>query len=161
MNCKIARGLISEYVDGHLGGSKLERFEAHIAICAACALDVEETKDLVASLSSLAVNKSPIDCWTRVRAKILITPQTRPQWWRWAIRPMVAAPTALVAALLALFLLWPGQDSTLANDKTLAPEYAYYIGAHHRAHQPLALVDSDAAFIKAEIQMAGLISGSR
>lgn len=161
MNCKTACSLISDYLDDQLADSQKQSFEAHIACCRICACKVSDTREILVSLSLLSVEKSPVDCWEQVRKSIAILPKSRPQWWRGVLRPMVAAPAAVVAALiLALFILWP-QSTPPVSDKPLASEYAYYIGAHQRAHVPLRFADQDAAFVKAEIQKAGLIAAAK
>ncbi len=162
MNCKTACSLISDYLDDQLADSLKQSFEAHIACCQICACKVSETREILVSLSLLSVEKSPVDCWEQVRQSIIILPKPRPQWWRGVLRPMVAAPAAVVAALiLALFILWPAQSTPPASDKPLASEVAYYIGAHQRAHVPLKFADQDAAFVKAEIQKAGLMATAK
>ena len=156
MDCKTALSLISDYLDGLLQGTQKELFEAHIASCLKCACELNEARDKLVSLASLSARKSPVDCWSQVRIAIIAQSERNVQWWRWVLRPVVAAPIVTVAAVLALFLLWPMQQNQPAPDKSMAPEYAYYIGAHSRAHVPLAFADSDAAFVRAEIQKASL-----
>lgn len=156
MNCRTACSLISDYLDDQLADLQKQSFEAHIACCQLCACKVSETREILVSLSLLSVEKSPVDCWEQVRCSIVSIPKSRPQWWRGALRPVVAGPAAALAVLVvALLLLWPAQST---NDKPLASEYAYYIGAHQRAHVPLNFADQDASFVRAEIQKAGLIA---
>ncbi|MGI6296179.1 MAG: anti-sigma factor family protein [Armatimonadota bacterium] len=162
MNCKTACSLISDYLDDQLADSQKQSFEAHIACCQACACKVSETREILVSLSLLAIEKSPVDCWEQVRNSIVTIPKNRRRWFQGALNPIFAAPAAVVAALvLALFLLWPAQSTPPASDKSMASEYAYYIGVHQRAHVPLRFADQDAAFVKAEIQKAGLIAASK
>lgn len=160
MNCKTALGLVSDYLGGRLVESTKQDFESHIGSCPECASEVRATDDLLASLSSLSVSRSPVDCWDHVRRSILAEAQVRTPWWHWAMRPVVAAPAAMVMAVLALFLFWPSHDAPAPSDTARAPEYAYYIGAHSRLQRQQAFADPDVVFVGAEVQKASLIASA-
>lgn len=159
MNCKNASGLISEYVDGCLEGDTRTELESHIAGCSSCSAELASTRNVVAALGAMGGLRSPVRCWDRVEARIAAVERQRAQWWRWLVKPVIAAPAAAVMALLALFLMWPLVDAGPAiSDAAYAPEYSYYIGAHSHLQRRQAFADPDAVFIKAEMQRASLVS---
>lgn len=159
MNCEYVSGLISEYVDGNLDEATKAELDSHFDGCEACSAELDSTKRLIASLSGLGGLRSPVDCWAGVQTRIGVIEAAKRAWWRWVLRPVIAAPAAAVMALLALFLLWPlTEQAPMASDKTFAPEYSYYIGAHSHLQGRQALVDRDAVFIKGEMQKASLVS---
>lgn len=160
MNCKEVSGFVSEYVDGCLAGSVQRDFEHHLETCAHCAGEVDATRRLLASLGSLSGQRSPVDCWDHVRASIKSRPADRLRWWRWALRPVVAAPAAAVVAALVALLVWPFGNAPTASDKAFAPEYSYYIGAHSHLQRQQAFADPDVAFVRAELQKASLVASS-
>lgn len=156
MKCKRVSGLISDYLDGLLAESVSRDLESHLARCPECASEVEATKGLLASLSSLSGQRSPVNCWDHVHARILADAGRRDPWWRWALRPVVAAPAAAVMAMLVMFLLWP-VPPTASN---MAPEYVGYIAAHSHLQRQQAFVDADVVFVGAEVQKASLTAST-
>ena len=158
MRCKDAAGSMSDYLAGSLAETAAAELESHLACCPACAAEVSRTRRRVASLTSLSGERSPIDLWAGARARIMAAQTVKALWWRWVIRPVVAAPTAAVMALLALFILWPSPDAPM--DKAFAPEYTYYIGAHSHLQRQQAFVDPDVVFVGAELQKSSLVANS-
>jgi len=70
----------------------------------------------------------------------------------------VAAPAAVVAALLAAVLLWPSGRS--AVDNSLGREYTYYLNSHWRLQRQQAFVDPDVVLVRAELQKSALVRDS-
>ncbi len=160
MNCKEVTELISEYLDGKLGVADRREFESHLDTCRACASEVASTKEMLSSLRSLANQKSPVDVWQRVRAEVTTKEAKRGLWWRWVLRPVVAAPALAAAAAIAALLAWPSGDVPMASDKQFAPEYRNYIGAHSHALRQEAFADPDVVFVGAEVEKASLVEDS-
>lgn len=160
MNCREISELISEYIDGQLGDIPRREFESHIEACESCAAEVASTKQMLSSLGSLSSQRCPVDMWQRVRAEVRTVPPRSTPWWRWILRPAVAAPAFALAASLAVFLVWPSADIPQASDKKFAPEYRYYIGAHSHAQREEAFADPDVVFVGAEMQKASLVEDS-
>jgi len=161
MNCKYVSRLISDYVDGSLEDNVKAELDVHFGECEQCASDRDATERLVASLSTLGGLRSPVDCWRGVQVRISPGRQLALPWWRWLLKPVVAAPAAAVMAVLALLLAWPlSQPLPLSSDEAFAPEYSYYIAAHSRLQRRQAFADPEAVFLRAELQKAALLQGS-
>jgi len=158
MKCKRASELISDYLDGRLAEPARQEFESHLADCSYCASEVEAASELLASLSSLSGRRSPVDCWSGVRAAISAHQRAATPWWHWVVRPVVAAPAAAVAVALAVFLMWPSGNVPMASDK--ASEYSYYIGAHSHLQRQQTFADPDVVFVGAELQKASLVAST-
>ena len=159
MSCKRVSGLISDYVDGNLAGPVRAELESHLESCAQCSSELNATRKMLASLAGLGGLQSPIDCWSGVQGRVAAIDAGRSPWWRWVLRPVVAAPAVAAMALLALFLMWPvAEQVPMASDRAYAPEYSYYIGAHSHLQRKQAFADPDTVFIKAELQKATLVS---
>jgi len=150
MKCKDVRNLISDYVDGSLHGAAEAELESHIDECPACRSELHEMAELMASLASMGGEKSPVDLWGGVRAKITSAEPARRSWWVWVTRPLVAVPAAGLVALFAIALIRPSGQAPL--DKGLAREYTYYIGSHWRLQRQQAFVDPDVVLVRAELQ---------
>jgi anti-sigma factor RsiW len=153
MKCKRVLGLVSDYLGGQLTESTKQDFELHIDCCPACASEVKATSGLLASLSSLSGKRSPVDCWNGVRTCILVERREMTPWWRSVMRPVVAAPAAVAMAVLALFLLWPSPQASVAS----SGEYSNYIEAHSVLQRQQALADPDVVFVVAELEKASLM----
>lgn len=160
MNCREVSELISEYLDGELGAARRREFESHIGACKACASEVASMREMLSSLQMLSKQKCPVDMWQRVRPEIAVRHTSIDHWWRWMLRPMVAAPTLVAAASIAVVLAWPTGNVPLATDKQFAPEYRYYIGAHSHALRQEAFADPDVVFVGAEVEKASLVEDS-
>lgn len=158
MKCKRASELIPDHLGGWIAEPEDQEFESHLADCSYCASEVEATRELLVSLSSLSGRRSPVDCWSHVRATISSPQRATTPWWRWVVRPVVAAPAAAVTVVLALFLMWPSGNAPMASDK--ASEYSYYIGAHSHLQRQQAFADPDVVFVGAELQKASLVAST-
>ena len=53
LNCLEATNLVTDAMEGALGGSQLARFEEHLAHCESCALFSRQIGDVVATLKAL------------------------------------------------------------------------------------------------------------
>lgn len=157
MNCEELTDHTSQYLSGNLPDPIKEQFEAHLNGCEICASEVKALREVVSSLRALGGQSSPVDLCAGVQARVIMIERARSAWWRWALKPIVAAPAAAVMAALAFFLFWPAAAPT-ASDKTFAPEYSYYIGAHSHLQRHQAFSDPDMVFAKAELQKASLVS---
>jgi anti-sigma factor RsiW len=154
MKCKAVADLMSDYVSGSLRKDTQAEIETHLAGCPSCRSEAAAARDLAASLSSLGGQKVPVDLWEGVYARIQGGQEVRRAWWRWILRPMVAAPTAVLAALVAAALLWPSGNAP--TDNSLGREYTYYIGSHWRLQRQQAFVDPDVFLVRAELQKSVL-----
>ncbi|MGC8863190.1 MAG: anti-sigma factor family protein [Armatimonadota bacterium] len=161
MNCSRARKNISDYIDGSLPHRSRCEYEAHISRCRECANELDATRKMLSSLSSLAVRGSSVDLWPRLSQAIL-EPVSPGPFWRLLVRPVVAAPAAALAAALAVMLFLPTQRMTPPSDVSVAiPEYAHYIAAHARSQRQQVFADPDVSFVAAELERARLIDAAR
>lgn len=154
MKCKDVASLTSDYVSGSLGEAIRAEIESHLAGCPTCRAEAAATGNLLISLASLGGRKPPTHLWEGVYARITSGQEAKGVWWRWVLRPIVAAPTATAAALLAIVLLWPSGQAPM--DKAFAQEYTYYIGAHWRLQRQQTFIDPDVALVRAEVQKSTL-----
>jgi anti-sigma factor RsiW len=158
MNCTDIASLTSDYVSNSLGEAIRAEIESHLVDCPTCRADVDAARDLLISLASLGGQKPPTHLWDGVYARITSDHEAKRVWWRWALRPIVAAPTAAAAALLAITLLWPSGQAPM--DDAFAREYTYYIGAHYRLQRQQTFIDPDVALVRAEVQKSALIGSA-
>ncbi len=70
MRCRHARKLISQYIDKELSSGETKLFSAHIEACAACRLELEETKELSRMFAAAERVSAPYGFATRVLAGI-------------------------------------------------------------------------------------------
>lgn len=158
MRCKDVTSLLSDYLSGCLDRKTHAAVEAHLGGCPSCSADVDSTRKLLASLTSLGRPKAPDDLWESVRARITGEQWERGLWRRWPLRAIMAVPAVVVAALLVAVLLWPSDRS--AVDSSLGREYRYYISSHWRLQRQQALIDPDVVLVRAELQKSALIKVS-
>jgi hypothetical protein len=78
MQCAEFDALLSDALDGTLGGAKLQSFQAHAGSCAVCGLLVDEAEAGQRWLKSLEMVEPPADL---VRNVMLATTGLRPSWW--------------------------------------------------------------------------------
>jgi anti-sigma factor RsiW len=154
MNCKKASEITSDYIDGCLPHHAQSEYEAHISRCAECAAELDEMRRMLSSLSSLAVRDSSVDMWPGLRTVIMERGRPRPVW-HFLLRPVIAAPAAALAAVLAAMLVLPAQMETPNVRSTVSmPEYGHYITAHSRFQRQQAFADPDISFAAAELEKA-------
>ncbi len=78
MQCAEFDALLSDALDGTLGGVKLQAFEAHAGSCAVCGPLLDEAEAGQRWLKSLEMAEPPEDL---VRNVLLATSGLRPSWW--------------------------------------------------------------------------------
>lgn len=108
MNDHEESGLIGAYILGALEPGEVEDFEAHLADCATCRLEVDELSGIP---EALALAAPPVEPPDRLRAGILAAtaPRRRPA----ATRPLIAV-VGLAAVLALAALGW--HDVQLQNN---------------------------------------------
>lgn len=159
MNCEKMAELMSDYVDGCLSGQDCSDLETHLTVCRNCREHLESIRAVVTSLKHLAGCRCPVDCWPDVRRRVLDRSHVKPAWHGLLLRPAVAVPAAVGAAVLALILAWPAHiEEPAAQDLLSPPEYARYIGAHSAVQSRQMLTDPDVTFIAAELEKAALVN---
>jgi len=161
MNCRKVRNITSDYIDGCLPHHTRCEYEAHISRCRECANELDATRRMLSSLSSLAVRGSSVELWPRLSA--VIAEQARPRTvWRLLVRPVIAAPAAALATALIIMLFLPTRTMTPAAYRAVsALEYAHYITAHARSQPRHTFVDPDVSFAAAELERARLTDSDR
>lgn len=158
MRCKDVTSLMSDYLSDFLSKESRAAIEAHLTICPSCRAELDATRELLSSLASLGGRKVPADLWESVYARVRSEQVARSSWWQWVLRPILAAPAAVVVAVLAAVLLWPSEKPAI--DPSLQPEYTYYINSHWRLQRQQAFVDPDVVLVRAELQKSVLIRGA-
>ncbi len=78
MQCAEFDALLSDALDGTLGGAKLQAFQAHAGSCAVCGPLLDEAEAGQHWLKSLEMVEPPEDL---VRNVLLATTGLRPSWW--------------------------------------------------------------------------------
>jgi anti-sigma factor RsiW len=162
MNCRKIAVLISEYLDDGLAGHMRVRFEAHIHDCEDCAQRLASMKDMLASLKSLNTTRTPVDCWSGVRSKIIEQQSARQSRQPWFLRSAYAVPAFAFVMVLVMLLVLPvciKNDRSTVNPASI-PEYAQCISAHSRAQRQQVLGDPHVTFIAAEMENASLTTDS-
>lgn len=163
MKCEKITDLMSDYIDDCLFDTVRVEFELHVQVCEDCSRELALMQDMLTSLQSLSDMKSPVDCWSEVRARI----SRRESVWsvvlHCVMRPCVAAPAFALGILLALFLVWPSpMDDPSLEQQVNAPnirattaskaEFVSFIGAHNRVEHEQDYSDPDVTFIAAEME---------
>ncbi len=153
MNCKKAREITSDYIDGSLPHHTRCAYEEHITRCSQCAMELDGMREMLSTLSSLSTRGCPVDCWPAIRGEL--AEQGRP-WsgWQFLLRPVVVAPTAALAAVLAALLVMPAQMQMSDRSPASMMEYGHYITAHAGAQRQQAFADPDVTFVAAELEKA-------
>lgn len=118
MKCKVARGLLSRYLDDELAPSSRAALEGHLSQCARCRAELVVQCRLWAFLGALEPLEAP---------EVLVGIERRlaepPRWFlSWNVLRARASSYSAAAALLALFSLvglWAGstcQGTTQARE---------------------------------------------
>src|SRR5262245_27576276 len=105
---------LSAYLDGELKKAERERFEAHMAACAACAVALAELREVMARARTLVDTPPATDLWPLIEAQL--TPRGAaarpergtviegPSWWGRSFElglPQLAAAAAVLVVLSA------------------------------------------------------------
>ncbi|MCX8053005.1 MAG: zf-HC2 domain-containing protein [Armatimonadetes bacterium] len=156
MTCEKASEVISDYIDGLLPHHTRCEYETHISSCAKCALELDETRRVLSSLSLLAVRDSSVDLWPALRTAIM--ERGRPtSLWRFLLRPVIAAPVAAVVTALAVIMALPSHTELPKVRKSASVSYyGHYITAHTQFQRHKVFVDPDVTFVAAELEKARL-----
>ncbi len=112
MSCSRMEKQMMPYVDGRLKASEQREVEAHLAVCPACRLRVNEFRAVSGLLDELPQIEPSSAFDARVRARVAAEPVRR-SWWA------VSAPSpraAFAASMLLLATIWVGSRSS--NVKT-------------------------------------------
>jgi hypothetical protein len=136
--CAEVRDLIPELAAGVASGDERARVLAHLAGCAACRRELEETAKLVDELVLLAPEHEPSPGF---ESTVLAALQPRPVRRRRPLRTLVlrAAALLLVAALAAGLTWWQGRD-----DRDLAARYRHTLSVAHGSYLTAAAVTTAA-----------------
>jgi hypothetical protein len=109
MNCERMDALLNDYVDGSLSASERSEVERHLDECAACRLENERLRALLAAAADLPREETPPrDLWPEVRdgldrsREVRVTTIARPFRSGW----MTWAGLAAAAALLVVTTVW-------------------------------------------------------
>ena len=118
MNCKTARSLFDDHVDGALGAARERELAAHVATCAACRDELAGLERAVEVLALGDVGKAPREHVAAVMAAVRSAPREEPPvneerrerrvlpWW-WLLVSHAAA-AAIVAAIVWGLVREPG-----------------------------------------------------
>lgn len=118
---------IEQIADGILAGEALQRAEAHLEACSACAVELEGSRAFFATLSQLPRFAPSPQFADLVMGKVQVTPRTSPvfAWIRHWAPETRRGWTFLVAALLAPmlpilgFAIWVASDPVLSASSVL------------------------------------------
>jgi hypothetical protein len=105
MNCHEATDRFDDFLDGRLGATELEDFQAHIAGCSSCAgelASVRELRDLAAALPSSL--EPPRDLWPGIENRISEAKVVRGRFGRRALLAAAAAVVIVSSVVTAYFV---------------------------------------------------------
>jgi hypothetical protein len=99
MNCDEMRPMIGDWLDGELSASQVERLESHLAECADCRAECDETAVLLASAGELEREIAPPrDLWEGIENRIAETGGVvRGPWWSQSWLGWAAAAVLVLA----------------------------------------------------------------
>ena len=104
MSCGRMESRILAYVDGRLKASEQNEVEAHLAVCPACKLRVNEFRAVSSLLDELPQIEPSEAFDARVHALVAAEPAKK-SWWSW----YVPSPRVVFAASMLLFAtVWLG-----------------------------------------------------
>jgi anti-sigma factor RsiW len=112
MSCSRMEKQMMPYVDGRLKASEQREVEAHLAVCAACRLRVNEFRAVSGLLDELPQIEPSGAFDARVRARVAAEPVRRSWWAVFAPSPRAA----FAASMLLLATIWIGSRAN--NVKT-------------------------------------------
>lgn len=104
MSCEKIASRMLGYIDGRLKDSERAEVEKHLALCAPCAMRVEEFRAVSGLLDELPVIEPSPEFDTRVRALVAAEPVKKDWWALLRVPPRIA----LVASALLVAALWLG-----------------------------------------------------
>ena len=122
MNCKKAKKLISDYVDGELDMTKRSSLEEHLESCKECRKILEDYKRIAGTARQLEAGYPSPYVWTRIKQRLeTSTPsyegaKRRP--WSWS--PQLTYAVSLLSVLLIVGAVLIG-IYYLGNQKSISP----------------------------------------
>ena len=104
MNCTEFESLLSDFIDGNLGGSKLEEFDEHLSECALCSMLLDNTEEARSILSNIPEAEPSEELFQ----KIIFSTSGRKKDLRSkvSILPTLKSSLALKVAASVLFVLF-------------------------------------------------------
>lgn len=161
---------ISEFLDGTMSGAEMQRSNAHLARCAACATELEEARALQQVLGNLGPVEAPSQLGLKLRLAISHENARRQgQWWdaiaaRWdnIWRPALvqygaglASALVLVGGITLTIGMVAAPEAVLAHDEPLGaltvPHYLYSAAPA----QPVLTAQDTTILIQAYIDASG------
>ena len=106
MECKEAKSLLSEYLEGDLGDLQKAQVAKHLSTCSDCAAELETLKRLVNDMGSLKKIKAPSDLLDGIHRQLGIQPEKKAFLSRFKIQ----LETAGVLASIILVVLFINQS---------------------------------------------------
>jgi anti-sigma factor RsiW len=142
LGCLWNRLRLERWADGALSAAGTRFVTAHLNRCSTCHAEADRLTRLRTLVRSVALDPAEPDWsgfWPGVRARILSeTPRPiRDAWWLplwkpvWG-HPRLAAGGLVVAALAALFVVWPGSNGQVPQ-ASAAPVVVQDVWAPHPA----------------------------
>jgi anti-sigma factor RsiW len=111
MSCSRMEKKMMPFVDGRLKASEQREVEAHLAVCPACRMRVNEFRAVSGLLDELPQIEPSGAFDARVRARVAAEP-VKQSWWA----AIVPSPRAAVAAsMLLLATIWIGSRPNSVN----------------------------------------------
>lgn len=114
MNCSVAKGLMSSYMDGAVTRSQLAKVNEHLHACPECAAHFASVRQTQALVGSLGRKVAPPELALKLRVAMSqeIANSRRPRWEAWRVHwenafnaTMVPATAGLVTTLIIFGLL--------------------------------------------------------
>lgn len=113
MNCKEARPLIHEYLDGDLQGSTAVRLNQHLQSCSNCRRQMKQLEQTDVFIRSMPSGKFSEDLKDRVMDAVSITALKR-SWLQWIKRhPAVSVATLFILVMLGSYVTLWNQDTDM------------------------------------------------
>ena len=122
MNCSVAKGLMSSYLDGCVTRRQLAQMNEHLGVCAACAAHFASVQSTQSLVSSLGRKAAPPDLALRLRVSLSqeLANSRRSRWemlrlhWENAFNAIMVPATAGLITTLVIFglligILYPAQ----------------------------------------------------
>lgn len=107
MSCKKYKILLSEYIEGTLGGSEKHNLESHLETCAGCKRELELLKNYKKFLSSFKQRKAPESIRDNVWKSISDDNAKKQEERNVKVIPLNLAWVIIAASILALVLIIP------------------------------------------------------
>ena len=150
MNCKKAKKLISDYVDGELDLTKRSSLEEHLESCEECRKILEDYKGIAGTAQQLEAGSPSPYVWTRIKQRLETSVPsyegTKKRSWSWSPRLTYAVSFLSVllivgAVVIGIYHLgnqrglspFKKQDDVIANLKKAEKHYKLAISSMMKA----------------------------